>query len=239
MLYMILVFLHLLATSMALGAIVATDLRMLSKLAQDKIRIPPPNDFVARLVTFALAMLYLTGAGILWLGTQKNPEFLSNPKLQAKLVLVLLLTINAFVLHRYTFPRLSRGRSVSRWHLADWVVVLLPVSLSNCLWMFCAFLGIARPWNDSMPMRDVLLVAASLWVFAMFGVGLVLAVASRRATTGRAGEAVSFMKRSLAAVGGLGRALEPTPKRKRKPSSNPNPKRRAPEVAEHAVSLSH
>jgi hypothetical protein len=37
----------------------------------------------------------------------------------------------------------------------------MPVALSNCLWMFCAFLGIARPWNDSMPMRDVLEIAAN------------------------------------------------------------------------------
>src|SRR4051812_15115347 len=61
MLYLILVFGHLLATSMALGAIVATDLRMLSKLAHDRVRIPPPNEFVARLVTIALVLLYVTG----------------------------------------------------------------------------------------------------------------------------------------------------------------------------------
>ena len=60
MLYLMLVFGHLLATSMALGAIVATDLRMLSKLAQDRVRIPPPNEFVARLVTIALVLLYVT-----------------------------------------------------------------------------------------------------------------------------------------------------------------------------------
>ena len=47
---MLLVFGHLLAASMALGAIVATDLRLLSKLSQDKVRIAPPNPFVVRIV---------------------------------------------------------------------------------------------------------------------------------------------------------------------------------------------
>ncbi len=109
----------------------------------------------------------------------QQPEPLLNPKLQGKLVLVLLLTVNAVVLHRWTFPRLARGRSVGRWHAADWIVVVMPVALSNCLWMFCAFLGIARPWNDSMPMRDVLQIAATLYAVALVGVVCVLAAASR------------------------------------------------------------
>src|SRR5689334_1528317 len=167
MLYLMLVFGHLLATSMALGAIVATDLRMLSKLAQDRVRIPPPNEFVARLVTIALVLLYLTGAGMLW--SKSGDRDWLNPKLQGKLLLVLLLTFNAVVLHRWTFPRLARGRSVGRWHVADWAVVVMPVALSNCLWMFCAFLGIARPWNESMPVRDVLVIAATLYAIALVG----------------------------------------------------------------------
>ena len=183
MLYLMLVFGHLLATSMALGAIVATDLRMLSKLAQDRVRIPPPNEFVARLVTIALVLLYLTGAGMLW--TKSGDRDWLNPKLQGKLLLVLL-TFNAVVLHRWTFPRLARGRSVGRWHVADWVVVVMPVALSNCLWMFCAFLGIARPWNESMPVRDVLVIAATLYAIALVGVGCVLAAAARPARTARA-----------------------------------------------------
>src|SRR5450432_585118 len=106
MFHILLVFAHLLATSMALGAIVATDLRLLSKLGQDRVRIPPPNEFVSRLVTVSLLLLYLTGAGLLWIGSREQADFLQNPKLQGKLILVLLLTINAFVLHRVTFPRL-------------------------------------------------------------------------------------------------------------------------------------
>ena len=202
MLYLMLVFGHLLATSMALGAIVATDLRMLSKLAQDRVRIPPPNEFVARLVTIALVLLYVTGAGMLAIKSQQ-PEPLLNPKLQGKLVLVLLLTLNAVVLHRWTFPRLARGRSVGRWRAADWVVVVMPVALSNCLWMFCAFLGIARPWNHSMPMREVLEIAATLYAVALIGVGCVLAAASRPQTDA-AGGPVKLFKRALAAIGRLG-----------------------------------
>ncbi len=204
MLHMSLVFVHLIATSMALGAIVATDLRMLSKLAQDRVRIPPPNEFVARIVSIALLMLYVTGGCMIWLGTRDDADYFS-PKLQGKLVLVLLLTINAFVLHRITFPRLARGRSVGRWRAVDWLVIVIPVSLSNCLWMFCAFLGIARPWNSSMSMRDILEIAATLYVVALVGVGVVLAAAGRQRPKNAPDDLVAKLKRTLAALGSLGK----------------------------------
>jgi hypothetical protein len=212
LLYLTLVFGHLLAASMALGAIVATDLRMLSKLAHDKVRIPPPNEFVARLVTIALGLLYVTGAGIVAIGSLGQPDYFLNPKLQGKLLLVALLTINAFVLHRLTFPRLARGRSVGRWRPLDWVVVVLPISLSNCLWLFCAFLGIARPWNHAMSLTDLFGVAATLYGLTVVVVTLVLAAASRKPRPGRLGDAIVALKRSLASVGNLGREADRAPK---------------------------
>ena len=157
---MLLVFGHLLAASMALGAIVATDLRLLSKLSQDKVRIAPPNPFVARIVMLALLLLYATGGAIVLQGLGERADYLDNPKLQAKIALVIVLTLNAFVLHYVTFPRLARGRRVPRWNLIDWIVVAVPVAVSNFLWMFTAFLGIARAWNYTTPMRDILEIAA-------------------------------------------------------------------------------
>lgn len=205
LLYMLLVFGHLLAASMALGAIVATDLRMLSKLSHEKVRIPPPNEFVARLVTIALVLLYLTGAGIVALASLGQPGYFLNEKLQGKLLLVVLLTLNAFVLHRLTFPRLARGRSVRRWTLLDWIVVVPPIALSNCVWMFCAFLGIARPWNHAIPLARLLEVAATLYAVAVVAVTLMLVAASRKQRPGRIGEGIAALKRWLASVGNLGR----------------------------------
>ena len=178
MLSMLLVFAHLLAASMALGAIVATDLRLLSKLAQDRTRIAPPNEFVARIVVVALVVLYATGAAIIGQGVLDRPNYLANPKLQAKLALVVLLTINAFVLHRLTFPRLARGRRVARWHATDWIVVGIPVGVSNFLWMFIAFLGVARAWNGTMPFADVMAIAAISYGVVQCGVFAILAVAA-------------------------------------------------------------
>ena len=210
---MLLVFGHLLATSMALGAIVATDLRLLSKLSQDKVRIAPPNRFVMRIVMVALLLLYATGGAIVLQGLGERADYLDNPKLQAKIGLVVLLTLNAFLLHYVSFPRLARGRRVARWHLADWILVAVPVASSNFLWMFVAFLGVARAWNYTMSMRDILETAAGLCIVAQVGVFAILATAARRVGPESRGWA-DRLARSLAAVGSLGRSdLVPEPSR--------------------------
>jgi len=202
---MLLVFGHLLAASMALGAIVATDLRLLSKLSQDKVRIAPPNPFVARIVMLALLLLYVTGGAIVIQGLGERADYLENPKLQAKIGLVVVLTLNAFVLHYVTFPRLARGRRVPRWNVVDWIVVAVPVATSNFLWLFCAFLGIARAWNYTTPMRDILEIAAGLFLVVQFGVFTILGTAGRNVRPVHRGWA-DRLARSLAAVGSLGRA---------------------------------
>jgi hypothetical protein len=203
----LLAFVHLLAASMALGAIVATDLRLLSRLAQDRVRIAPPNEFVARMVLVALVVLYASGALIVWQGLAVRADYLANPKLQAKMLLVVLLTINAFVLHRLTFPFLSRGRRVARWRWTDWIVVGVPVAVSNFLWMFVAFLAVARPWNYAMPLGDILLIAAILYALAQTAVFAILAIAGSGVDPDGNSRA-ALARRFLASLGALGARKE-------------------------------
>lgn len=195
MLKLLLLFVHLLGTSLAIGAIVATDLRLLFKLADDRVRIAPPNPFVMRLIMLALLVLMLSGAALIVIGLHDNPDYLHNPKLQAKLVLVGLLSINAFVLHHVTFPGLARGRRVARWKRRDFLRVALPVSLSNGLWMFVAFLGIARPWNNTVSFGFVLGVAGVLSLLVLAGVTLVLVVAAQDRTDCEPGWIDAFKRR--------------------------------------------
>lgn len=177
------------AVCTAIGAIVATDLRLLGKLRARTDRIAPPNEFVMRLVAGSLVVLYLSGAALIWVGCRDNPAYLDNPKLQAKLVLVGLLTLNAVVLHWHTFPWLSTARRVSSWGFVEGLWVAVPVAVSNSLWLYCAFLGIARPWNFVVPLHDVLAVAAVVLMLSLAGVLAALAFAahgSRRRAARRA-----------------------------------------------------
>lgn len=200
MLKLLLIFAHLLGTSLALGAIVATDIRLLRRLADDRVRIAPPNPFAMRLITIALIVLCVTGGSLIALGMHDDPAYLSgNPKLQAKLVLVALLGINALVLHRYTFPGLARGRRVARWKFTDFMRVALPVSLSNCLWMYCAFLGIARPWSHTASFGFVLGTAAWLFALTLAVVTTLLVIAAQDRTDAERGW-IDALKRQIGAI---------------------------------------
>lgn len=179
MLKTLLVYLHLIATCAAIGTIVITDMRLAAKALGYKVVIPPPERFETIMVSAALLVLYCTGAAIIYLGWYANPDYLLNEKLHAKLVLVALLSFNAFVLHRGVFPILRRSRPVSRWSHRDWLTVALSVSLSNSLWFFCAFLGIARIWNGTVSLTFVLFVAAVAWVVVFLLVNVFLSLASR------------------------------------------------------------
>jgi hypothetical protein len=196
---LLLLFAHLLGTSLALGAIVATDLRLLGKLADARVRIAPPNPFVMRLIALALLLLYATGAALIGLGLADDPQTLNNPKLQAKLILVAVLSVNAWVLHRYTFPGLAHSRRVARWKWPDFLRVAVPVSLSNCLWMYCAFLGIARPWNFHVPLGFVLGTGAWLFAATLAGIITVLAIAAQDRTGCEPGW-IDAVKRRLGAI---------------------------------------
>lgn len=169
---------HLLATCTALGVIIATDLQLLGKLTRPGLRIESPGKYVERLIMASLGVLYVTGGFLIWLGLQERPDYLLNPKLIGKLLLVGVLTANAVVLHHLVFPRLPNMKNLADWSAQDRLSIALPVALSNSLWMFCAFLGIARPWNYSMPLFSVLGIAAGVFAALFGGVLLMLKFAS-------------------------------------------------------------
>ena len=172
----------------------------MGKLSAYPVRIAPPNPFVMRLVSAALLLLYASGALLLWMGLSESASYL-NPKLQAKLLLVGLLSANALVLHWVSFPRLvRRGRRLTPLNLHDACGVAAPVALSNCLWMYCAFLGIARPWNQGVTMSEVLLVGALLFALSFASVRVVLTLASRARPRGKP-DWVDSLKGRLGALG--------------------------------------
>jgi hypothetical protein len=190
------VYFHLIATCAAIGTIVITDMRIMAKVLGYKVVIPRPERFETRMISAALLFLYASGSVLVWQGLRSNPEYLSNPKLQAKLVLVVLLTANAFFLHLKIFPILGRSKPVSRWSDAEWVTVAVGVSLSNSLWFFCAFLGIARAWNNTVPMLFVLVVAIAIWAGFFMLINMALVLASREAAKGKS-DWIDLMKTLL------------------------------------------
>lgn len=200
---MLLVYAHLIATCMAIGVIVMTDMRLLAKLARYKVVIPPPERFETRMIMVALTALVLSGGTIIALGLATDPNYLNNPKLQAKLMLVAILSLNAVVLHYVTFPRLARARPVASWNFIDHLAVAIPVGLSNSLWFYCAFLGIARAWSYKVSMEHVLTVAGVLASVTAFSVLIALRFAARDEPVDRRPDLIDTVKSQISSIMGL------------------------------------
>lgn len=177
--HLLTVYVHLVATCVAIGIIFMADMRLLFKLIGYRVVIPRPERLETRLITSAITMLLLSGCLLIAEGVAVDPRYLDNPKLQAKLLLVGLLCANALALHQITFPRLASGKTVARWSAIDLLCVALPVGLSNTLWLYCAFLGIARAWNFSVSVVEVLSLAGALFMFVLTAILLCLRFAAR------------------------------------------------------------
>ncbi len=115
--------------------------------------------FIARLVSIGLTILWLTGLAFLWLYWQCDPELLGNPKVWAKVVIVLVLTANGFFLHSKVFPILDRNvghHLFYRVTVDEKAMMFTFSSISIISWGFPLVLGIARSLNFTTGMENIL-----------------------------------------------------------------------------------
>jgi hypothetical protein len=174
----LLVYGHLLATCVALGHVLLADHKLwrwrrapltpvqLAYLAETQ-----------KVVSLALLALWLSGLLLVLQGyLDEGVHYLLNQKLWAKLIVVVLLSINGVLLHRVGFP-LLRGMAYALLPLSLRIRLALLGALSSSGWLFAAFLGVARPWNHALPCLHVLTVFASLLTLAVGSALIVAALA--------------------------------------------------------------
>jgi hypothetical protein len=203
MLKIYLLFIHVLATCTVIGTIVLSDVRMLAKVVGYKVIVAPPSRLEAQAVMAGLALLSLSGAALVALGLEQQPDFLANGKFLAKLVLVTALAFNGLVMHRKVFSQLLEAGPVSRWPHSLMVKVSFSVGLSNSVWLYVVFLGLAKPWNFIKPMAEVLAIAVALWLVAALVVYLLLRLAAVEAPRRGHTRWTHSVKAALSGFGGL------------------------------------
>lgn len=155
----LLVYIHLLAACVAIGilliqdyALFKTNGRRLTALEINELHLN------ARRVSVALLLLWVTGIAIVIKGYVGHPDYVINPKLWAKLSVVVVLTINGCLLHNFCFPRLCKPHGINDLANADKILLAFSGSLSTTSWLYASYLGIARHWNFSMTYMDVMAI---------------------------------------------------------------------------------
>src|SRR5690606_2973338 len=96
MAYTLTVYLHLIAACSAIGVILVSDLKLSAYFFNSNSENKPPDiHHEIKIVIASLAVLWATGLLLVWQGIAVSPEYFHNQKLQAKIILVIILTINA------------------------------------------------------------------------------------------------------------------------------------------------
>lgn len=141
-----LVVVHLLAMAVAVGLVFWQDLALLSSQRLNALRFK----LSTRRVTRALIGLWSSGLAILALDTGLDfTELVNMPKMQAKLLVVSLLSLNGLALHCLAFPALVGAQM--RWPLPRTAAAVSVLgAISTVSWLYALFLGAARPLTQTL-----------------------------------------------------------------------------------------
>jgi hypothetical protein len=181
------VYAHLIACCVAIGLVLTSDLAMLKELFNGdptkRVDSKHLHDLQST-VTIALLALWITGAALVSLDASiKGWQYFENPKLQAKILIVVLLTLNGVLLHRRVLPSMVRAGSLLKLSYGQTLLALGAGAASGVSWFYAAMLGIGRPlsWKYSL---GQLMVAYPLLIGAGFFSMLLLTVWAKYRASG-------------------------------------------------------
>ena len=153
---LVVVYIHLIACCAAIGLVLISDYAMIKKLAKGDYSTPDDIAYlpqVMRVVAASLVTLWISGIAIVYLDVSVNGlEYFSNPKLQAKIAIVLILTINGFLLHGAVMPAIQKFRGMLHMPFNPLMLAIISGAVSAVSWFYAALLGVGRPlsWKYSL-----------------------------------------------------------------------------------------
>ncbi len=127
--------------------------------------------FVSKVVSVGLGLLWLSGLGFLAVYAVESPEKFGNPKLLAKIAVVVVLTINGLLIHAIVLPGVLRD---IRRPMLDGVsgvrtgIFLVSGAISGVSWYTAFALGLMRELNGVVPAGLLL----ALWLCAVMAASL-------------------------------------------------------------------
>lgn len=150
------VYTHLIACCVAIGMVLTSDFAMIRELLRgEKTHLQDARHMqsLQKTVSGALLVLWVTGIAIIWVDVaDKGLSYLLNPKLQAKVAIVMLLTFNGMLLHSLVLPALQKAGSLLKLNFNMRMFALFAGALSGVSWFYAAMLGVGRPlaWKYSL-----------------------------------------------------------------------------------------
>jgi hypothetical protein len=150
------VYVHLIACCVAIGLVLTSDLAIIRQLITGDYASQHDADHISSLqstISKALIVLWITGAALIWIDVSaKGLSYFGNPKIQAKIGMVVLLTLNGFALHAAVMPALKRVGSLLDLTFSARMLAIFSGAVSAVSWFYAAMLGVGRPlaWKYSL-----------------------------------------------------------------------------------------
>lgn len=149
------VYIHLIACCVAIGLVFTCD----AALIRDSLRVGQGIQHdnagfhaLTATVGWSLAVLWLTGAAIIFQDALKSGfAYFHNPKLQVKITIVVLLTMNGALLHRAVLPAIAEVRTLLKLSPGRRRLAVFAGTVSAVSWFYAALLRVGRPlaWEYS------------------------------------------------------------------------------------------
>ncbi len=175
-----LLYIHLIACCTALGLILKSDLEMLRQLLRtpgDALYQTGEINGIKPIVGGALLVLWISGSTLIWLDLAHNGwGIFANPKLQAKIMVAVALSLNGWLLHWLVLPAWEQAGSLLRLARPHYLLAIATGALSAVSWPYAALLGAGHSlsWKYSLAQ---LLIAYPLLIGAA---GMILLLLLRR-----------------------------------------------------------
>lgn len=183
------VFVHLIACCVAIGLVLTSDIAMVRRLLDSDVPTDFAQDHLAslqRTVTLALTVLWITGIAIIAFDMRtQGLTYLGNPKLQAKIGIVALLTFNGIALHSAVLPALQKAGSLLKLSFERRMVAIFAGVISAVSWFYAAMLGVGRPLSWKYSLIQILAAYPALVAGGIATMLFITAVAKSRTSVER------------------------------------------------------
>lgn len=178
------VFVHLIACCVAIGLVLTSDIAMVRQLLDSDAPTDSAQVHLAslqRTVTLALTVLWITGIAIIAFDMRtQGLGYLGNPKLQAKIGIVALLTFNGIALHSAVLPAMQKAGSLLKLSFERRMVAIFAGVISAVSWFYAAMLGVGRPLSWKYSLIQILAAYPALIAGGIATMFFITAVAKSR-----------------------------------------------------------
>jgi hypothetical protein len=149
----ILKFTHIISLALGVGGAIIADLFVIGLLnkaiTRQELRL---LENLEKFVFVGLMLLWISGVGFFVEYQLFNPEKLSNPKILAKLTIVMIVTLNGLLFHMFFHNRVFReGLVIVKLPPLTYYSLILFGTISSFSWIGAMTLGAVSQLNDIFP----------------------------------------------------------------------------------------